>query len=203
MRAPTSKLVVAELWSTVLLDCYDDFVCGQPSAFGLECYWHQPLSEGPSGSSHALIPVGDATYRIVAEVVEASDHGWAVDAGIMMTCQGIRPPFARPGVWVQGEVHVQVDSGGTNLSGPCPGFVYDWQIEKIEFQTAPLIQQGCTLILDPSLLGWKEIAATHRYGDEADYLLHCRCLGGPAPRKVIGADEPVRFWTIFDSRSER
>jgi hypothetical protein len=58
--------------------------------------------------------------------------------------------------------------------------IYDWKIERIEIQTALLIEVWPRVLeRDPAKLGWKDILKTIAWKDEGEYLLHCNRIGGP------------------------
>jgi hypothetical protein len=65
-----------------------------------------------------------------------------------------------------------------------PALVYDWKIERIEVQTAPLIEvKPRVMQRDPTKPGWKEIRETSAWEDDGEYLIHCTRIGGPRPPK--------------------
>ena len=65
-----------------------------------------------------------------------------------------------------------------------PALVYDWKIERIEVQTAPLIEvKPGVLERDATKLDWKDILKTNAWNDDGEYLLYCTRLGGPRPPK--------------------
>jgi hypothetical protein len=58
--------------------------------------------------------------------------------------------------------------------------IYDWKIERIEIQTALLIEVWPRVLeRDPAKLGWKDILKTNAWKDEGEYLIHCNRIGGP------------------------
>ena len=59
--------------------------------------------------------------------------------------------------------------------------IYDWKVEKICEQTAPLIEtKPRVLTRDPVKLGWREVNETSAWEEPlGEYLLHCTYLNGP------------------------
>ncbi|HYW59089.1 MAG TPA: hypothetical protein VE909_01095, partial [Xanthobacteraceae bacterium] len=94
--------------------------------------------------------------------------------------------------WVRGEIFIGIDPffyfERLAREPDAPALIYDWEIEKIEMQTAPFIEVRPRLReRDPARLGWTEIAETDAWKDDgglADYVLHCRRLDG-SPRHAV------------------
>jgi hypothetical protein len=167
---------------------YGDFKVGELRAFALELYTERLEDAAPPAS---MKPIGDNTYDIVGQVVHVTGGWWVLDAGVAMFCQQAPPSFVKNGAWLGGAIQISVDpfSYFERLAEQdgAPALIYDWAIEAIDMQTAPLIEVKPRLTArDPSLLPWRAISETFAWGDDernATYLLRCRRLASK-PRRT-------------------
>lgn len=163
---------------------YDDFCRGDHAAFALEFYPRRGLELLEPGEVHSrsLTPVGNGCYEAVGRVAFLADDWWAVDFGVLAFAEETPPKHARLGLWVRGDMGLGVDPffyfGRLCRRAGAPALIYDWSIEKIEVQTAPIIEvRAGWRERDPARLGWKEVCKTDAWNDDggsAEYLLHCK-----------------------------
>jgi len=179
--------LVVGLTSWIIQDGnYGDFAQGSKSAFAIEFYAPSPLEEfepAPS-QSPSLTHRGNATHAAAGQVIYVADDWWVIDVGVLAFRDGTPPMHVRPGAWLRGEICLGVDpffyfeSLGHQPSAPA--LIYDWSIDQIFVQTAPLIEISPRVLAhDPTKLGWKEIVETNAWEDQGDYFLHCTRLDGP------------------------
>jgi hypothetical protein len=169
---------------------YGDFARDTNAAFALEFYASAPLEvfESNPGTVPALTRIRDADYEVVGQVTDVLHDWWVVDVGVLVFWKGDRPATVRTGSWWRGQISIGVDpffyfEQLAHQPG-APALVYDWKIERIEVQTAPLIEiKPGVLEYDAMKLGWKDVPKTNAWGDDGEYLLHCTCVGGPRPPK--------------------
>ncbi len=186
-----SGIVSIGLASWIIQDGnYGDFKVNDAAAFALEFHPWVPLEVAEATpTSTSMEHVGGAEYEIVAQVIHATAKWWVIDAGLRLFCQQSPPGQAKPGTWLVGRVELGIDPffyfESLALEPDAPASIYDWVIEAIEMQTAPLIEvQPRLLARDPSRLGWKSVRETRAWTDDgghAEYLLRCRRRDG-APR---------------------
>lgn len=168
---------------------YRDFARDANSAFALEFYASPPLEdfEPDSVRTPSLTYVGDACYEVVGQVVHVADDWWVIDVGILVFREEKVPTSLRQGSWLRGKIQIGIDpffyfERLAHQPG-APALIYDWKIEKIEVQAAPLIEvRPRVMERDITKLGWKEIVETSAWDDEGEYLLHCNRLDSPARR---------------------
>jgi hypothetical protein len=169
---------------------YGDFARETNAAFALEFYASSPLEvfESNLEPAPALNRLRDADYEVVGQVIHAADHWWVIDVGVLVF-QEEKPPVAvREGSWLRGKISIGIDpffyfERLAHQPG-APAQVYDWKIERIEVQTAPLIEvRPMVLERDATKLGWKDVLKTNAWEDEGEYLLHCTRIGGPRPAR--------------------
>jgi hypothetical protein len=171
---------------------YDDFRCGDRAAFALEFDSSTKLEEIGSERTpvRSLVSTGGALYKASGQVVHTADDWWAIDVGTLVFREEVPPRNARLGAWMVGEIYVGIDPffyfERLGRHPDAPALIYDWEIKKIEMQTAPRIEVQPRLFKrDPALLGWREIEKTNGWQDDggcADYVHNCRRLEGPARR---------------------
>jgi hypothetical protein len=188
--------LVVGLHSWIIQDGnYGDFARNTNAAFALEFYASSPLEvlELNSNPVPALIHIRDADYEVVGHVIHVADHWWAIDVGVLVFQEAEPPATARHGSWLRGKISIWIDpffyfERLAHQPG-APAQVYDWKIERIEVQTAPLIEvKPRVLERDPTKLGWKDVLKTNAWEDEGEYLIHCTRIGGPRPPR--GKDRP-------------
>ena len=170
---------------------YKDFKRGDQASFALEFYAPEELTATESDSeSIALEHVRDSTYRLVAKVFHVREvEWWAIDAGVRLYRDGRPPAGIEAGSWVTGEAYIGVDPfpymERHSRHHTAPGLIYDWEVQKIELNTAPYIKVDAGyMIRDPARPGWREVDQTNAWNDSAaaDYLLHCQLLNN-SPRR--------------------
>ena len=134
--------------------------------------------------------IGNACHEVVGQVVHVGDGWWVIDAGVLAYRAEVPPANVRQGSWLRGKAYLGIDPFfyfeqlGHQVAAPA--LIYDWKIEKIDIQTAPLIEvRPRTFKRDPAKLGWKEIVKTDAWEEDGEYLLHCVRVGGPhLPRRA-------------------
>jgi hypothetical protein len=184
-----NKLVVG-LSSWVIQDGnYRDFARGTNSAFALEFYASPPLEEFEPASAIApsLTYIADASYEVIGQVVHVATDWWVIDVGILAFQEATLPTNLRQGSWFRGRIQIGIDPffyfQRLARQPSAPALIYDWRIERIEVQTAPLIEvRPRVMERDPTKLGWKEIVETSAWEDEGEYLLYCHRLDSPTRR---------------------
>jgi hypothetical protein len=183
--------LVVGLHSWIIQDGnYGDFARDMKAAFALEFYATSPLEmlESNPKLAPALVRVRDADYEVVGQVIHSAGHWWVIDVGVLVFQEGEPPATVREGSWLRGKISIGIDpffyfERLAHQPG-APAQVYDWKIERIEVQTAPLIEvKPRVLERDPTKLGWKDVLNTDAWKDEGEYLLHCTRIGGPRPPK--------------------
>jgi hypothetical protein len=188
--------LVVGLHSWIIQDGnYGDFARNTSAAFALEFYASSPLEVFESNPKPvpALVRICDADYEIVGQVIHVADHWWVIDVGVLVFQEGEPPATVRQGSWLRGKISIGIDpffyfERLAHQPG-APAQVYDWKIERIEVQTAPLIEvKPRVLARDPTKLGWKDALETSAWEDEGEYLIHCTRIGGPRPPR--GKDRP-------------
>ena len=165
---------------------YGDFAQGENTAFAIEFYAGSALEEfepNPAASP-SLTHLGNACHAASGQVVHVAEDWWAIDVGILAFRQEIPPAHVKSGAWLRGEMYVGVDPffyfEELGHRPGAPALIYDWNIERVYVQTAPLDGvRHRIMVRDPAKLGWKEIAETKAWEDEGEYLLHCVRLDGP------------------------
>jgi len=170
---------------------YGDFSRGTQAAFALEFYPPAGLAtyEPQGAAAPSLIHLGNAHYEASGRVAHLAEDWWVVDFGTLAFRDQRPPANMRGGCWVRGEIYLGIDPffyfERLAHRPDAPAVIYDWDIEKIEMQTAPFIEVAPGLMQrDPARLGWKEIPKTDAWHDHpaGEYVLHCRRLDSP-PRR--------------------
>ncbi len=183
--------LVVGLHSWIIQDGnYGDFARDTNAAFALEFYASAPLEvfELNSSAAPTLTRIRDADYEVIGQVTHVVHDWWVVDVGVLVFWKGDRPATLRPGSWLRGQISIGIDpffyfEQLAHQPG-APALVYDWKIERIEVQTAPLIEvKPGVLERDATKLDWKDILKTNAWDDDGEYLLYCTRLGGPRPPK--------------------
>ena len=178
--------LVVGLHSWIIQDGnYGDFTRDTTAAFALEFYASSPLEifESNPKPVTALIHICDADYEAVGHVIHVADHWWVIDVGVLVFQEAEPPANARQGSWLRGKISIGIDpffyfERLAHQPG-APAQVYDWKIERIEVQTAPLIEvKPRVLERDPTKLGWRDVIETNAWEDEGEYLHHCNRIGG-------------------------
>jgi hypothetical protein len=173
---------------------YGEFARGDQAAFAVEFYGsHELATFTPEDTPmFSLINAGAPLHRVSGQVVHVADDWWAIDVGMVIFRTEMPPRNVRPGSWIHGAVELGIDPffyfERIATQPDAPALIYDWTIEKIEMQTAPLIEVRPRLMeRDPERLGWKEIDRTDAWNDDggrAEYVLHCKRFPVPARRTL-------------------
>jgi hypothetical protein len=170
---------------------YGDFQVGQRRAFALEFYAENELAllatEGNARYAHH----GDTRYAVVGKVAHVASEWWVLDFGL--PAYSSRGPTAPAlGSWLRGDVYLGVDHFDyferLSQEPEAPPLIFDWRVDRIEIQTAPLVEgPGRVYARDPKKLGWRGIAKTDAWNDDgghAEYILHCERLSSEARRTL-------------------
>jgi hypothetical protein len=171
---------------------YGNFRQGDHAAFALEFYAPTALAlTGHAyGQTPSLLNVDSNLYRVAGQVSYFSSDWWVVDAGVLLYQKHRPPGGVKIGSWLYGEVRLGIDPffylQRLSREYAAPALIYDWQINRIEIQTAPLIEDNTgVMVRDPERLGWRDIDETNAWHDDdghAEYVLHCQRLDSP-PRR--------------------
>ena len=166
---------------------YGEFKRGMTAPFALEFSSAIPPMElGPHDNKiPSLQHVSEDAYQIIGQVVHLTDEWWVIDTGLLIYREERPPDHVRVGTWLRGGlVQIGIDPffyfERLAHQPDAPAMVYEWRIDKIEAQTAPLVEvRPKQFERDPEKLGWKEIVETRSWEDSGEYLLHCTRLDGP------------------------
>jgi hypothetical protein len=169
---------------------YPEFARGAAAAFALEFHAASPLNRLGSGRQPGLRHAGGAAYEAIGQVLHVGEEWWAADFGVRAFQEAKPPAGIEAGGWLGGAIQLGVDPffyfERLSQLPDAPALIFDWQIEKIEMQTAPFMRLGKRMFVrDEAQSGWKDVAATDAWADDgghAEYLLHCRRLSGEARR---------------------
>jgi hypothetical protein len=171
---------------------YSDFAVGREASFALEFYAEGGLAPAADPVKRAE-HLGEATYRVSAEVLHTDRNWWVIDIGLPVFREEAPPSGARAGRFFEGTVNLGIDPFFymEYLGRPhsAPPLIFTWSIREIFRQTAPFISHPSeqkVLIRDPSKLGWSPIAETDAWHDDdghAEYILHAEVID-PVPRRA-------------------
>jgi hypothetical protein len=190
---PASDVLAVSLASWIVQDGnYGDFTRGHRRPFALEFHGAEGLIEIDDAAAPSLVDMGAGFYDATGQIAHAAADWWAIDFGTVMFSENVPLLTVRQGAWVSGPIFVGVDPfryfEEFAHRANAPPLIYDWEIKKIEVQTAPFIRRSSGLMeRDPDRIGWKEIDRTNAWSDDdghAEYILHCRRLEG-APRTTL------------------
>lgn len=171
---------------------YDDFSVGDVRAFALEFYAAKPLTLVNSGRRTAQ-HLGNGEFEVVARSVYPAHDWWVLDFGLPAYTN--MPPTTehKAGKLFQGNISLGVDPffyfENLALRPSSPPLIFDWRIERIEMQTAPLIERDGIWVRDDENLRSQEVRRTgerRSAGGYVEYLLHC-ALVGDQPRRTLRA----------------
>ena len=177
---------------------YPDFEVGRDYSFAVE-FVPDDLAKRPHPSKPGIScrrkgSKGFPQYNVVGEVIHVDEEWLALDAGIRtyweLGASGIRSGF-RKGDWVTGVLSCFVDHFSYQerygRQAQSPGLIYDWRIERIRIETAPIVQVAEKVFeRDKSKLGWRDIDRTNCHEDDdgyGAYCLTCRRINDQ-PRRV-------------------
>jgi hypothetical protein len=184
--------VIVGLSSWIIQDGnYADFARDMDAAFAIEFWTAAPLVEFEASPSArpSCIHLGNADHNVQGQVVHVADSWWVIDVGILAFSEEKPPAYLRPGVWLRGEIVFGIDPffyfERLGHQPGAPALVYEWKVEKICEQTAPLIEiEPRVMARDPAKLGWREVDETNAWENiSGEYLLFCTRLSGPRSPK--------------------
>ena len=169
-----------------------DFVRGQRASFALEFYSKQALTTCTEVAPSCSPINNEGRYDVSGRVIHVAEDWWAIDIGVIVFRQERPPAEMSPGRCVRGEIAIGIDPyfyfEQLAKRVDSPALIYDWNLEKIEIQTAPMIQIAPKRLgRDERLLGWREVERTDAWNDDDGhgwYLLHCSRIDGP-PRHSL------------------
>ncbi len=173
---------------------YPDFFVGQKTAFALEFYASEPLTK--MNSSQFVTPhyiyEGDTDYQIVGCCTYLDSDWFVLDVGLPIFTNCRAPKGTKIGDYFQGKICLGIDHyiyfEQKSQQPQSPSLIFDWQVNKIEVQTAPYIQdKNGHHIRDKSKWKWQEIARTECGRDQpgpAEYRLHCALLSRDPRREL-------------------
>lgn len=165
---------------------YDDFSTTENRLFALEFFSENGLKyiQQDYQTRSCLTSIGGPLYKCIGKVVHVDKKWWVIDVGILVFQEQAPPSYVKIGSWLQGEIFIGVDPffyfERLSKMDNAPPLVYEWNVIKIELQTAPFIEkQPKVMIRDPDKNGWKVIDRTDAWNDDgghAEYLLTCKLL---------------------------
>ncbi len=170
---------------------YTDFARGDRAAFAVEFYCPRAWRLIDPLLAPSLVNTWGPLHEAAGVVVYCDEEWWVVDAGTPIFRKERPPPHVQLGAWVRGGVSLSVDPhfycDMLAHRPDAPPLIYDWVVEKIEIQTAPLDRS--TGVRDYAKLGWREVGQTDVWTHDdghADYVLHCRRQVSPPRRGLAG-----------------
>ena len=157
---------------------YDDFHVGDTSCFALEFYSENIKREG---SKKYFERRSDSTYCLCGQVVFLDQGSWVIDSGFL-AYQDSRPPKGlKKGDFVSGEFYIGIDPffyfEWLKHKESFPNISYKWEIERIEMETTPFIEQNNGFVRDKNNVSFEDKNKTDAWSDfggNAHYLLHCK-----------------------------
>lgn len=184
--------VIVGLSSWIIQDGnYADFAKGMDAAFAIEFWPAAPLVqfEASVSTEPSRTFLANGSHSVQGQAVYVADSWWVIDVGVLAFCEEQPPASVRPGVWLRGEIYLGIDPffyfERLGHQPGAPALVYEWKVEKICEQTAPLIEiEPRVMGRDPAKLGWREVDETSAWENTSgEYLLHCARVGGPRAPK--------------------
>lgn len=165
---------------------YTDFRIGEVRSFAIEYHNQEVLRPLPvfhAKRSHRLVEA--CRYAVTGKTIHLADRWVAIDIGVAAYSER-RSPSPPPPERFEGEIWLGIDpfpyfERYANERG-APPLIYDWQIHRIQVETAPRILQDGMSIYDPERLRLEDVEDT-RKGE--DFVLHCELLPAP-PRWTLG-----------------
>jgi hypothetical protein len=164
---------------------YDDFAVGETHVFALEFYAEEPLALRAEGVFE-MVSSGADHYKVFGRVAFVAKNVWVIDTGVLMYRDEGPPSAARTGDHVAGEVFVGIDpffyKEGLHAVPGMPPLNYTMIIESISLETTPWIKSTGITQRDGNR-SFRAVGKTNAWRDDdgnADYVLHCRVVSGPA-----------------------
>jgi hypothetical protein len=167
---------------------YRNFRCGNRYAFALQLWNEEPLVIQTEGdiARPTMAWLGAWNYAVKGAVVHVAESWWVLDVGVRLYKEGPAPgPL---GAIVSGQIGIGMDPffyfESLAHEPGAPALIYDWRVETIELDTAPLVEVGPRVFArDRSRQGWKQIGETDAAKDGGGYVLTCTRLPGE-PRRT-------------------
>jgi hypothetical protein len=171
---------------------YPDFQAEEHRSFALEFWPSSKLRVGrkAADSPSSMTRAGDGLYAVNGTICFVGQDWWVIDVGIRLYREG-KPPSSRIGGHIAGEIGVGIDPFFyfERLSGEpdAPALIYQWRIDRIALDRAPLVLGRRGWERDRARQSWKELAKTAAWSDDersANYLMTCTRLP-EEPRHVL------------------
>src|SRR5688572_7198873 len=160
---------------------YPDFAVGREASFALEFYSENGLAPATATVKRAE-HLGDANYRVRAEVIHTDRNWWVIDIGLPVFQEEAPPSGARAGRFFEGTINLGIDPYFymEYLGKPhsAPPLIFTWRVREIFRKSA--------LIRDASDPAWSPVAETDAWHDDdghAEYILHAESID-PVPRRA-------------------
>jgi hypothetical protein len=119
--------------------------------------------------------LGHGVYEVCAQVLFVDADVWVIDFGLCAFWESKPPEYAKPGVWVAGELLVGIDPFFYmdylhKVSG-MPDLFYNWTIASIERNDTPWLVEvnahgGKMLSRDQRNTAWTAVARTDAWNDD-------------------------------------
>ena len=183
----TEKSMSVGLSSWIIQDGnYIDFRKGTNVAFALELHIASAMNKAEAVAKPQLTYIAGPEYKALGRIIHIAAEWWAIDFGVPAFHEERPPQNMNVGEWVQADIYLGIDPFfyfERLASMPnAPALIADWQVDRIQIQTAPFIQQGNVMVRDEALSGWRDIDVTNAWQDDgghAEYVLTCRKLQQP------------------------
>jgi hypothetical protein len=172
---------------------YEDFEQGQTRSFALEFYPEKPFQivDPVPQADRVILWREDSIYEAQGTVLLSNPIWSVIDVGVLCFIENPDDYFTA-GVGIVGGIYLGIDPFFymANLSRitDAPALIYDWRIEDILIETAPLVETKPHYYeRDKSKLGRKSIPRTDAWRDDdgsGDYILRCTLFDTP-PRRSL------------------
>ena len=161
---------------------YDDFRIGDHRKFALE-FSEEGIKKGRVGVKEYKRIKG-SIYCINAEIIYGAERLWIIDFGYKAFRENSPPEGICKGEWVEAKIYLGIDPFFyfENIHGEkgVPNLFYEWEINRIELETTPLIEVKPKLFeRNASRERYKDINETDAWNDDGGhghYILHCMNL---------------------------
>lgn len=143
---------------------YDDFAVSQRREFALEFYAENGLAPS-SATAPSAEAYGQGRYRIAGRVIHREPHWWAIDVGVRCFQEAPPPETAMPGQFLEGEIYLGIDPffyfESLSKEAGAPDLTYDWHIDSITRESAPLLRTPNAWIPDESRMTAQSVGKTN------------------------------------------
>lgn len=152
---------------------YGDFAVGDRPEFAVE-FVGSTLRVSASKRSLAR-HLGHGAYEVCAQVVFVDANVWVIDFGVCAFSESKPPEFAKPGMWVEGEVFVGIDPyfymEYLHKIPEMPNLFYSWTVASIMRNDTPWLVEvnahgGKMLSRDEANETWVNVARTDAWNDD-------------------------------------